>query len=86
MEWKKINSENDIDNLMKKFYNFHDSCITEFFCKTGMYIDERKNMGQDGISNIKITFKSQLCGTIEIYFEDVIKLNMHIYDKGNYYK
>lgn len=85
MNWKKINSKNDIDNLMEKIYNFHDSCITEFSCKTGMYVDERKSMGQDGISDIKMIFKSQLCDTIEIHFEGIKKMNIHIYDKGKYF-
>ena len=85
MEWKVLNSQNDIEKLFKEFYYFHDSCITEFSCKTGMKVDEKKEMRQNDVSSIKIIFKSQLCNTIEIHFEDIKKLNIHIYDKDKYF-
>lgn len=85
MDWKKVNSQNDIDKLMKEFYNFHDSCMTDFSCKTGMYVDKKKRMGQDGISEISIIFQSQLCNTIEIYFENIKSLNIYVWNKDKYF-
>ncbi len=85
MDWKNVTSQNDIDEIMKKFYNFHDSCVIEFFCKTGMYVDERKYMRQDEESEIKMILKSQLGGTIEIHFERIKQMNIHIYDKSKYF-
>lgn len=27
MDWIKVNTEKDIDNLLEKFNGFHDSCL-----------------------------------------------------------
>lgn len=71
MEWIELKSQENSNNLMKNFYSFHDSCIKECSYITGMSVDEKKRMGQDcNNSNIRLVFQSQLCNSIEIFFED----------------
>lgn len=86
MEWVELKSQENIDTLMNSFYGFHDSCIKECFYITGMFVDEnKKSMGQDNNSNIKIIFQSQLCNSIEICFEDIKELNIYTYDNDKYF-
>ena len=42
-------------------------------------------MRQDEESEIKMILKSQLGGTIEIHFERIKQMNIHIYDKSKYF-
>ena len=85
MEWIKLETQDNINNLMNDFYEFHDSCIKECSYITGMYVDEKKNMGQDSTSSIKLLYQSQLCNSIEICFEDIKEVNIHTYDNNNYF-
>lgn len=87
MEWIELKSQEDINHLMDRFNNFHDSCMKECFYLTGMSVDEKeKSMGQDiNHSNIKLIFESQMCNPIEICFEGVKEINIHTYDNSQYF-
>ena len=43
-EWKTIEDQQGIDELMKTFLGFHDSCITSVRYESGCYVDEKRCM------------------------------------------
>ena len=43
-EWKEIQSESDIDEVMETLGDFHDSCIVSVNYKSGVFVDEKNDM------------------------------------------
>lgn len=42
--WNEIKNETDIENSMKKYYFFHDSCIVSVIYRSGAYVDDNGGM------------------------------------------
>ena len=79
MEYFEINDERDIENLMKEFNHFHDSCIKEIKYYSGGYVDEKGAMYPFNSERcVNIIFQSQGANTrvIEMKFEKIKKLNL----------
>ncbi|MFR8104235.1 MAG: hypothetical protein ACLU8F_04025 [Clostridia bacterium] len=86
MNWIELKLQENINDLMDKFNEFHDSCIIECSYITGMYVDEKKKMGQDSKNSIiRLVFQSQICDPIEICFESIKEINIHTYDNYEYF-
>lgn len=79
MNYTIINSQSSIDELMKTFNGFHDSCITEIHYVSGAHVNENRAINPfDSIRTVTIIFQSQcaVTRTIEIKFENVVRLNL----------
>ena len=44
-EWKNVADQQGIEDLMKTFGGFHDSCITSLFYESGLFVDPQGAMG-----------------------------------------
>ena len=42
--WKEIKTEDDIEELLKSFGDFHDSCLRDLYISTREYVDEKLAM------------------------------------------
>lgn len=79
MNFKSINSQKDIKQLMEKFNCFHDSCIKELKYYSGSYVEKARSMFPfNSIRNVNIIFQSQNSefSTIELQFGQIHRLNL----------
>ncbi|AEE92445.1 hypothetical protein [Tepidanaerobacter acetatoxydans] len=79
MDWKEINSENDINDLLKTFGGFHDGVLREMHLWNDYYVDEDLRMDSgDGMLNAKVLFQRQgkEPSVIEIIFLGIDKINI----------
>ena len=77
--WYNITNMEDIEMLMKKFGNFHDSCLKEMKYVSGAFINSDLSMYPiNDKRSLKIKFQRQYENpmTIEIEFLELIKLNL----------
>ncbi len=80
--WNVLRTKDDIDSLMGNFDGFHDSCITGIHYVTGMYVDEKKAMGNNNEkSSLVVTFQSQWSKPITINFIQIKELNINFNEK-----
>lgn len=80
MKWNTIETQEDINCLMKTFNYFHDSCIVSMQYKSGAYVD-KSNFSMNPINTdrtLSIIFHSQFkdCFAIEVIFDKLVKLNL----------
>lgn len=72
---KEIKTEKDIEELMKAYENFHDSCIVSIKYESGLKVDEDSAMEfpKTGEGHkMTVTFQSQIVAkTLELYFKGV---------------
>jgi hypothetical protein len=77
MSWTKINTQNDISNLMNNYGNFHDSCIVEIKYKSGNYVTNDKVMHFENQNSVIVVFNSQWYETpLELCFSGVRIMNL----------
>lgn len=81
MDWIKINTQEDIDNLLEKFNRFHDSCLVSLSYVSGSRVNKKDfSMLPFNIKRtLKVEFQSQFeepCSSIEMKFDKLIKLNL----------
>ncbi|WP_338749483.1 hypothetical protein [Bacillus sp. FJAT-52991] len=80
MDWKEVKDSKDIENLLKLFGGFHDSCLKELYMWTESYVDEDLSMGMSTEldTNVRILFQRQFCNpsAIEILFEGVTQFHI----------
>lgn len=79
MDWKEINSENDIDDLFTTFGGFHDGVLREMHLWNDYYVDEDLSMNSgDGMLNAKVLFQRQWekPSAIEMLFLGIYKINI----------
>lgn len=73
--FKEIKTEKDIEELMKAYENFHDSCIVNIKYESGLKVHEDSAMEfpKTGEGHeMTVTFQSQIVAkTLELYFECV---------------
>ena len=76
--WNEIKNEADIQNLMKEYSGFHDSCIISIDYHSGAFIDNKRYMGYGGLLDyrIEMILHSQLNKPIELRFTGVRKCNI----------
>ena len=45
MDFKEIDSQNDIDELLEAYGGFHDACLVSTVFQSGAYVDDNLSMG-----------------------------------------
>ncbi len=78
LEWKLIQTQKDIDELMEYFYGFHDTCINSISYVSGNKVNEDKSMIFGMIEDYKlnIVFDSQWKNQIELCFTGVRRMHL----------
>lgn len=76
--WNEINNEIDIENLMKKYCGFHDSCIVSINYYSGAFVDDSGGMANGEMleHSIEMVLHSQWNKPIELRFAGVRKCNI----------
>ena len=77
--WNKILTGRDVTELMKKFGQFHDSCIREFRYISGAFVDKDLAMhADDDVRVVTIVFQRQALElmSIEVEFSELVRLNL----------
>lgn len=72
--WNEIKTLDDIDQLLKAYGGFHDSCLVEIDFSTGSYVDEKKYMcfGTEKQKELHMVFHSQWAEKpLELWFTGV---------------
>ncbi|ENM1176367.1 hypothetical protein AB6R62_003037 [Listeria monocytogenes] len=79
MEWKKIETQADIDKLMQLINNFHDSCINGLTYSSGTYVDEEYSMimNTEPVVNLLIQRQSEFMTNIELCLSGVSKFHIN---------
>lgn len=71
--WSYLRSQNDIDDLMKRFHGFHDSVLVDASYTSGSYVDNDNAMYcMDTIRTMHMKFDSQWSDSIELVFSGVL--------------
>jgi hypothetical protein len=75
MEWRRVVSEADVEELLSAFGGFHDSCLREVHVWTEHYVSEDLSMACPGHldSHVRMLFQRQarpICG-LELLFHQV---------------
>ena len=76
--WNEIKNEIDIENLMKEYSGFHDSCIVSINYQSGAFVDDKGAMANGGLleHSIEMILHSQCNKPIELRFTGVRKCNI----------
>ncbi|EFR8995555.1 hypothetical protein H0276_002702 [Listeria monocytogenes] len=79
MEWKKLETQVDIDELMQIVHDFHDSCINGLTYSSGTYVDEDYSMVMDTnpVVNLLIQKQSESMTNIELCLRGVTKFHIN---------
>lgn len=75
-EWSYVESEVDIQNIMKTFGGFHDSVLRSLNYISSSRKVERGMIVTDDIRQVSMIFDSDWSDSIEIVFEGVLSLNL----------
>ena len=75
--WNEIKNEIDIENLMKEYSYFHDSCIVSINYHSGAFVDDGA-MANGGVfeHSVEMVLHSQWNKPIELRFTRVRKCNI----------
>ena len=76
--WNEIKNEIDIENLMKEYSGFHDSCIVSINYHSGAYVDDKGAMANGELleHSVEMILHSQWNKPIELRFTGVRKCNI----------
>ena len=76
--WNEIKNEIDIENLMKEYSGFHDSCIVSINYCSGACVDDKGAMANGGLleHSIEMILHSQCNKPIKLRFIGVRKCNI----------
>lgn len=76
--WEEINEQNDIDQLMRLFGGFHDSCIKELYMWTDHYVNKDLSMSVSANRDHRVRLLIQRQNTdptaIEFIFDELVQL------------
>ena len=83
--WNEIKNEIDIENLMKKYSGFHDSCIVSINYHSGAFVDDNGGMANGELldHSIEMILHSQWNKPIELRFTGVRKCNIVVFYGSN---
>ena len=76
IEWHYIETQDDVNMLMKQTCFFHDSIINEINYVSGSFVDADKTMNLTNERKVTVKIDSQQCENIEMIFEGVTALNL----------
>ena len=75
--WNYVETQEDIDFILKETNGFHDSVLKDLSYISGSYVNEKNVMScSDNERKITMRFDSQWCCRIELVFEGVVALNL----------
>ncbi|MBC2102590.1 hypothetical protein HCB11_09810 [Listeria marthii] len=79
MEWKKLETQVDIDEFMQIVNGFHDSCINGLTYSSGTYVDADYSMVMDTnpVVNLLIQRQSESMTNIELCLRGVTKFHVN---------
>ncbi|MEB2464283.1 hypothetical protein [Listeria monocytogenes] len=79
MEWKKLETQVDIDEFMQIVNDFHDSCINGLTYSSGTYVDADYSMVMDTnpVVNLLIQRQSESMTNIELCLRGVTKFHIN---------
>lgn len=77
-KWLSLAEPAELDDLMHRFGNFHDSCLREIHVATGHYVDEDLLMTVDWRTNVRMLVQRQFRNpsVIELKFDGVIAMHL----------
>lgn len=84
MEWNEINTEKELDEFLKAFDDFHDSCIKELKYISGAYVNKKLEMHPiNDERRLYMIVQSQYSNvtTIEIEFSKLTELRLRPIDE-----
>lgn len=78
MCWIDVSDNKAIEELMRDFSGFHDSCIVSVNYVSGHYVDEKRAMGCGGIDDhtLSLILQSQWAKPLELRFSGVRKCSI----------
>ena len=76
--WNEIKNDIDIENLMKEYSGFHDSCIVSINYRSGAFVNDKGAMANGKLleHSIEMVLHSQCNKPIELRFTGVRKCNI----------
>ena len=76
--WNEIKNKIDIENLMKEYSDFHDSCIVSISYHSGAFVNDKGAMANGELNDhgIEMILHSQWNKPIELRFTGVRKCNI----------
>jgi len=75
--WQYIETQQDVDFILKQTAAFHDSVLKEVNYISGSYVDEKNSMCcTDNERRVTMRVDSQWCRPIEMVFEGLTALNL----------
>ena len=71
--WTEIKDQIEIENLMEKFGDFHDSCIRDIYISTEEFVDKEHSMCFENVLTVSLLFQRQSRenSVLELKFEAV---------------
>ena len=75
--WTEIKEQAGIDDLMRKFGYFHDTCIRDIYISTEEFVDEKRSMSFNNVLTVSLLFQRQSRenSVLELKFEAVKKMD-----------
>jgi hypothetical protein len=75
--WQELKDQTDVEELMRVFGSFHDSCLKEIAVRNREYVASGLAMGFDNPTAVRFLFQRQFRNpvAIELQFEDVEDFN-----------
>jgi hypothetical protein len=85
MDWNIIGTEDDMNEFMKQFNYFHDSCIKEIHYSSGTYVNNNLSMAMINNPVLVILFQRQENDlyAIEVEFSEPLAFHLKPADKNN---
>jgi hypothetical protein len=88
MDWIQVITQDDIENLLEAFGNFHDGVLREIHLWNSYSIDKELNMVSGDCSlNAHVLFQRQAASpsAIEIHFSEIQRMNITATQAGYWY-
>ena len=85
--WNEIISQDDLNNFMRLFGGFHDSCLKELKYTSGAYVEKNLLMHPFNKERVlKVIFQRQYenPSVVEIEFTGLLRMNLYLEDSDNY--
>lgn len=78
MVWNEINTEQNLNDFLELYDNFHDSCLKELRYISGNFVDCKLGMHIAGQTKLSVIFQRQHdeCTVVEMEFSNLLKLNL----------
>lgn len=80
MEWKKLQNTDDVENMLKIFGYFHNSCLKELHMWNEHFVDDDLSMSVSGYLDhkVRILFQRQARNpsSIELMFEQATQMHV----------